>query len=193
MDIVVHSTTKYLNGHSDLIGGAVVTSNETLHKKMGFYQNAAGAVPSPFDSWLVLRGIKTLKVRMEAHQRGADEIVSFLHGHAAVKKVYYPGLKQHPGHALALKQMKGFGGMVSFELNDPTRVDSFFRKLKLFAVAESLGGVESLACYPCTMTHATMPEEKRKVLGITPQLVRLSVGLEDPADLIEDLQEALQA
>jgi len=192
-DIVVHSTTKYLNGHSDLIGGAVVTSNQSLHEEMGFYQNAAGAVPSPFDSWLVLRGIKTLKVRMEAHQRGADEIASFLQDHAAVEKVYYPGLKQHPGHDLALKQMKGWGGMVSFTLSDPARVDSFFRKLNLFAVAESLGGVESLACHPCTMTHATIPEEKRKALGITPQLVRLSVGLEDPADLIEDLQKALEA
>ncbi len=192
-DIVVHSTTKYLNGHSDLIGGAVVTSNQSLHEEMGFYQNAAGAVPSPFDSWLVLRGIKTLKVRMEAHQRGADEIASFLQDHAAVEKVYYPGLKQHPGHDLALKQMNGWGGMVSFTLSDPARVDSFFRKLNLFAVAESLGGVESLACHPCTMTHATIPEEKRKALGITSQLVRLSVGLEDPADLIEDLQEALEA
>ena len=191
-DIVVHSTTKYLNGHSDLIGGAVVTSNEPLYKKMSYYQNAAGAVPSPFDSWLVLRGIKTLKIRMEAHQRGADEIASFLEGHTAVAKVYYPGLKQHPGHDLALKQMTGCGGMVSFKLNDPTRVDSFFRKLTLFAVAESLGGVESLACHPCTMTHATIPEVKRQALGITPELVRLSVGLEDPVDLIDDLQEALE-
>ncbi len=192
-DLVVHSTTKYLNGHSDLIGGAVVTSDQALHKEMAFYQNAAGAVPSPFDSWLILRGIKTLKIRMEAHQRGADQIASFLQNHASVEKVYYPGLKQHPGHELALKQMKGQGGMVSFTLKNSANVDSFFRKLNLFAVAESLGGVESLACHPCTMTHATIPEEKRKALGITPQLIRLSVGLEDPADLIEDLQEALKA
>ena len=191
-DLVVHSTTKYLNGHSDLIGGAVVTSNQSLYEEMAFYQNAAGAVPSPFDSWLLLRGIKTLKVRMEAHQHGADQIASYLQGHKAVNQVYYPGLKQHPGHDLASKQMKGWGGMVSFTLNDPARVNSFFRKLSLFAVAESLGGVESLACHPCTMTHATIPEEKRQALGITPQLVRLSVGLEDPADLIEDLQEALE-
>lgn len=192
-DIVVQSTTKYLNGHSDLIGGAVLTSNQTLHAEMSFYQNAAGAVPSPFDSWLVLRGIKTLKARMEAHQQGADQVASFLQDHKAVNQVYYPGLKQHPGYELALKQMKGWGGMVSFTLSDPDRVDTFFRKLDLFAVAESLGGVESLACHPCTMTHATIPEEKRNALGITPQLVRLSIGLEDPEDLIEDLQKALEA
>ncbi len=192
-EIVVHSTTKYLNGHSDLIGGAVVTSNQSLYEKMSYYQNAAGAVPSPFDAWLVLRGIKTLPVRMEAHQRGAADIASFLLAHPAVASVYYPGLKEHPGHQLAGRQMRGWGGMVSFKLEDPVRVDYFFRKLKIFAVAESLGGVESLACHPYTMTHATIPEEKREALGITPELVRLSVGLEDPEDLADDLREALGA
>ncbi len=192
-EIVVHSTTKYLNGHSDLIGGAVVTSNQSLYEKMSYYQNAAGAVPSPFDAWLVLRGIKTLPVRMEAHQRGAADIASFLLAHPAVASVYYPGLKEHPGHQLAGRQMRGWGGMVSFKLEDPVRVDYFFRKLKIFAVAESLGGVESLACHPYTMTHATIPEDKREALGITPELVRLSVGLEDPEDLADDLREALGA
>ncbi len=191
-DIVVHSTTKYLNGHSDLIGGAVVTSKKPLYKQMSYYQNAAGAIPSPFDAWLILRGLKTLPVRMEAHQRGAAEIASFLQSHPAAAAVYFPGLKEHPGHQLAGRQMKGWGGMVSFKLNDPAMVDSFFRKLHLFAVAESLGGVESLACHPCTMTHATIPEAKREALGITPELVRLSVGLEDPDDLTEDLREALE-
>ncbi len=192
-EIVVHSTTKYLNGHSDLIGGAVVTSNQSLYEKMSYYQNAAGAVPSPFDAWLVLRGIKTLPVRMEAHQRGAADIASFLLAHPAVASVYYPGLKEHPGHQLAGRQMRGWGGMVSFKLEDPVRVDYFFRKLKIFAVAESLGGVDSLACHPYTMTHATIPEDKREALGITPELVRLSVGLEDPEDLADDLREALGA
>ncbi len=191
-DIVVHSTTKYLNGHSDLIGGAVVTSSLPLYNKMSYFQNAVGAVPSPFDAWLTLRGIKTLQVRMEAHQRGAAKIADQLQSHPMVERVYYPGLEEHPGHQLAGKQMRGWGGMVSFKLKDPSMVDSFFRKLHLFAVAESLGGVESLACHPYTMTHATMPEAKREALGITPNLVRLSVGLEDPADLMAELQKSLE-
>ncbi|MGE5550024.1 MAG: cystathionine gamma-synthase [Bacteroidota bacterium] len=190
-DLVVHSATKYLNGHSDAIGGAVVTSCPKLHEQLRFLQNAAGATLSPFDSWLILRGVKTLAARMEMHQVNAAVVTAFLQDHPAVAKVFYPGLPSHPNHEIARRQMRGWGGMVSFELREPERAETFFRKLRVFAVAESLGGVESLACQPSTMTHASFPRARREELRITPGLVRLSVGLEDGEDLIADLRNAL--
>ncbi len=192
-DIVVYSTTKYLNGHSDVIGGSVITSNEPVFEQVKYYQNAAGAVPSPFDCWLLLRGLKTLAARMEAHQLGAEKVATFLLEHPAVSKVLYPGLESHKGPQLAKKQMSGWGGMVSMEMHDPSLLDRFFRNLELFAVAESLGGVESLACHPYSMTHASMPKDLREAIGITSGLVRLSVGLEDPDDLVADLRYALES
>ncbi len=190
--IVVHSTTKYINGHSDMIGGAVITSDEEAYQGMKFYQNAAGGVPGPFDAWLALRGVKTLAVRMRQHCANAEAIAHFLTEHPRVRKVYYPGLPQHPGHALAASQMKGFGGMVSFDLKGTaTDVDQVVRRLQLFALAESLGGVESLVCYPVGMTHGSIPVAERERRGITDTLLRLSVGIEDPQDLIADLKQAL--
>ena len=192
-DIVVHSSTKYLGGHSDVIGGLLAIANEETHERIKFYQNAAGAVPGPWDAWLTLRGIKTLAVRMKAHEANAMEISAFLLQHPAVSKVFYPGLETHPGHAIADRQMSGFGGMVSFELkNGRAAADTFFKKLKIFTLAESLGGVESLACYPVTMTHAAIPEVERLKRGITAGLIRLSPGIENSEDLIEDLTRALK-
>jgi len=192
VDIVVHSTTKYLNGHCDVVGGAVVTSNEDLSERVQFLLNAMGTCASPFDCWLVLRGLETLPVRMRQHEKNASAIADYLKGHRAVKKVYYPGLTDHPGHEIAKRQMSGFGGMVSFEIDgDSDTVDSFLRNLELFALAESLGGVASLAERPATMSHASMPEEYRQAVGITSELVRLSIGLENADDLIEDLDRAL--
>ena len=192
VDIVVHSTTKYLNGHCDVVGGAVVTSNEDLSERVQFLLNAMGTCASPFDCWLVLRGLETLPVRMRQHEKNASAIADYLKGHRAVKKVYYPGLTDHPGHEIAKRQMSGFGGMVSFEIDgDSDTVDSFLRNLELFALAESLGGVASLAERPATMSHASMPEEYRQAVGITSELVRLSIGLENSDDLIEDLDGAL--
>jgi cystathionine gamma-synthase/cystathionine gamma-lyase len=191
--IVVHSSTKYLGGHSDVIGGLVAVADKELYEGIKFYQNAAGAVPGPWDAWLTLRGIKTLAVRMKAHEVNAFEIAAFLSKHPAVSNVYYPGLKKHPGHEIADKQMSGFGGMVSFELKGGRKAaDSFFKKLKIFTLAESLGGVESLACYPATMTHASIPEKARIKRGITGGLVRLSAGIESSDDLITDLDRALK-
>ena len=192
-DIVVHSSTKYLGGHSDVIGGLLAIKSDELHETIKFYQNAAGAVPGPWDAWLTLRGIKTLSVRMKAHESNAFELAAFLASHQSVSKVYYPGLENHPGHGLAAEQMDGFGGMVSFELKGGRRAaDSFFKKLKVFTLAESLGGVESLACYPATMTHAAIPEKERLKRGITNGLVRLSAGIENSDDLIKDLVRALK-
>ena len=192
-DIVVHSSTKYLGGHSDVIGGLLAIKGEEIHERIKFYQNAAGAVPGPWDAWLTLRGIKTLAVRMKAHEANAMEIAAFLQRHPAVSKVFYPGLKTHPGHAIADSQMSGFGGMVSFELKHGRGgADSFFRKLRIFTLAESLGGVESLACYPVTMTHAAIPERERLKRGITAGLVRLSPGIENSEDLLADLTRALK-
>ncbi len=190
--VVVHSTTKYINGHSDVIGGAVLTSDHKLYDEIKFYQNAAGGVPSPFDSWLTLRGVKTLAVRMRQHCENARRVADFLAGHPRVQKVYYPGLATHPDHALAKRQMRDFGGMVSFAF-EGTRadVDAFVRRLKLFALAESLGGVESLCCHPASMTHGSIPKEERERRGITDTLLRLSVGIEDADDLIADLDQAL--
>lgn len=191
-DVVVHSTTKYINGHSDVVGGAVLTSDESLYTQFKFYQNAAGGVPSPFDSWLVLRGVKTLAVRMRQHCESAQRIADFLVRHPLVRRVYYPGLESHPDHELAKRQMAGFGGMVSFDFQG-TRddVDLFVRNLRVFSLAESLGGVESLCCHPATMTHGSIPAAEREARGITETLLRLSVGIEDVRDLIADLEQAL--
>jgi cystathionine gamma-synthase/cystathionine gamma-lyase len=191
-DIVVHSTTKYLAGHSDIIGGAVVTSNEQLYQELKFYQNAIGAVPSPFDSWLVLRGIKTLAVRMREHQKNALDLAEFLEKHPKVDRIYYPGLPSHAQHDLAKTQMSGFGGMISLELKGGfAQVERFASRLKLFLLAESLGGVESLLCYPAKMTHGALPKEERLKREIKDNLVRLSVGIENSQDLKEDLENAL--
>ncbi len=190
--VVVHSTTKYINGHSDLVGGAVITSDRELFKAIKFYQNAAGAVPSPFDCWLTLRGIKTLAVRMKAHQENALAVAEFLQHHPFVESVRYPGLPSHPQHELAKKQMHGFGGMVSFQIcGGREEANVFFKTLKVFSFAESLGGVESLACYPSAMTHGSIPKEERERRGITDGTIRLSVGIEDKEDLIVDLEQAL--
>lgn len=191
-DIVVHSCTKYLGGHSDVIGGAVLTDNEDLYNTLQFHQNSVGGVPGPMDCWLVLRGIKTLAIRMKAHEENAHKVAEYLTKHDAVDKVVYPGLETHPHHELAKKQMRGFGAMVSFVvkggLENTNKVMSSF---KIFSLAESLGGVESLACHPATMTHAAIPKKDREERGIVDELVRLSVGIEDADDLIADLEQAL--
>ncbi len=190
--IIIHSTTKYINGHSDIVGGAVITSDEEAYQAMKFYQNAAGAVPSPFDAWLTLRGAKTLAVRMRQHCANAQLIATYLSKHPRIRKVYYPGLPTHPDHALAQRQMRDFGGMVSFDMQGSRAdVDQFVRRLNIFALAESLGGVESLICHPATMTHASIPQAERERRGITETLLRLSVGIEEVQDLIADLQQAL--
>jgi cystathionine gamma-lyase len=193
-DVVVHSTTKYLNGHSDCVGGFACTSRKDLADRMYFLQNAVGGVPSPMDSFLVLRGVKTLHLRMERHQSNAMKIAEHLAGHSKVLKVTYPGLQSHPQHELARRQMKGFSGMMTFEIKgglDAAR--RFLKAVKVFACAESLGGVESLIEHPAIMTHASVPRENREKLGISDGLIRLSVGVEDPQDLIDDLDQALKA
>ena len=191
-DIVVHSTTKYLNGHSDIIGGALVLNNEEVYQAIKFYQNAAGGVPSPFDSWLTLRGIKTLAVRMRQHEENAIAVAKFLAEHPRVEKVYYPGLPAHPDYALAKSQMSGFGGMVSFQFKGVyADVDKVVRRFKIFALAESLGGVDSLVCHPASMTHGSIPKDIRESRGLTDALLRLSVGIEDVDDLLADLEQAL--
>jgi len=193
VDLVVHSTTKYLNGHCDVVGGVVVTATDELAEKVQFLLNAMGTCASPFDCWLVLRGIETLPVRMRQHEQNAFTVANYLKGHSVVKRVFYPGLDSHPGHEIAKRQMRGFGGMVSFELNGGVKVvNSFLRRIKVFALAESLGGVISLAEHPATMSHASMPKEHRENVGITDELIRLSVGLENVDDLIEDLHQALE-
>ncbi len=191
IDAVVHSTTKYIGGHSDVIGGALVTSSSEIAEQTKFYQNAYGAIPSPFDCWLMLRSVKTLALRMRAHCENAQIIAERLASDDRVKKVYYPGLTSHPQHELAIKQMKGFGGMVSVELGSLERAKKFTSALRYFTLGESLGGVESLVCHPLTMTHASVPEERRLELGITEGLVRLSVGIEDIGDLLEDVERGL--
>ncbi len=191
-DIVIHSTTKYINGHSDVIGGAIVTNNAEIYDAIKFYQNAAGGVPAPFDSWLTLRGIKTLAVRMRQHEQNAQAVARFLAEHPRVEKVYYPGLPSHPDHALAKRQMSGFGGMVSFQFKGVRAdVDQVVRRFKVFTLAESLGGVESLVCHPASMTHGSIPQHIREARGLTETLLRLSVGIEDSEDLLADLQQAL--
>nr|WP_230470524.1 cystathionine gamma-synthase [Lujinxingia vulgaris] len=191
-DLVVHSTTKFINGHSDVVGGVVITNDDEAAEKLRFLQNSIGAVPGPFDSWLVLRGVKTLAVRMRQHAANAQVIAEYLEKHEAVEKVLYPGLESHPQHAIAKKQMSGFGGMITFVLKDglePAR--TMLERVKVFALAESLGGVESLIEHPAIMTHASVPPEVRAELGISDGLVRLSVGIEDVQDLVADLEQAL--
>ena len=191
VDIIVHSTTKYLNGHSDSIGGFVALNNEEDAEWIRFVQNGIGAILSPFDSFLVLRGTKTLAVRMEAHDKNGRAVAAFLDEHPKVERVYYPGLQSHAQHALASRQQKGFGGMVAFETGSLENAKRVLEGVKLCTLAESLGGVESLISHPATMTHASVPTEKRQQLGITDGLVRISVGIEDIEDIIEDLDQAL--
>ena len=202
-DLVVHSTTKYLSGHSDIIGGAIVVSDQKLYERLSFFQNAVGPVPGPFDCWLVLRGIKTLALRMERHCQNALEIAQYLKNHPKVAKVYYPGLPSHPQHLLAKKQMRSAGGMIAFELSttgrsssggkgDLNRAEKFICSTRLFALAESLGGVESLICHPASMTHSSIPREERLKAGFKDELIRLSVGIENVEDLIEDLEVAFK-
>jgi cystathionine gamma-synthase/cystathionine gamma-lyase len=190
--LVVHSTTKYIGGHSDIVGGAVVVNDEKIYEDLKFHQNATGAIPGPWDCWLALRGIKTLALRMKAHEENALTLAKFLSKHPKVERVHYPGLKTHPGNTVARKQMTGFGGMICLELKGGHKaVKKFLSGLKLISLAESLGGVESLVSYPAGMTHATMPREERIKRGIKDNLVRISVGIEDKDDLLEDLKGAL--
>jgi cystathionine gamma-lyase len=193
-DIVLHSVSKYLNGHSDVVGGAIMLNDETLYKKLWYLQNAIGPCQSPFDSWLVLRGVKTLAVRMREHEKNAIEVAKFLEKHPKVESVIYPGLKSHPQHDIAKKQMKGFGGMITFFIKGGLKESrAFLETVKLFTLAESLGGVESLIEHPAIMTHASIPKKVREELGIKDNLIRLSVGIEDVGDLIKDLEKALKA
>ena len=191
-DLVVHSATKYLGGHCDLIAGIVIARTEELGSRIKFIQNASGAVLSPFDSWLIIRGIETLHLRVKQHCDNAAAVAKFLRTHPAVDKVFYPGLKDHPNYEIAKKQAKGFGGVVSFTLKEDTEAaaTSFVTSTKYFKLAESLGGVKSLLCHPAAMTHKSIPPEKRRAAGVSDSLIRLSVGLEDAADLIEDLNHA---
>ncbi len=193
-DIVVHSTTKYLGGHSDLIGGAAITSDQKLYKRLKFLQNAVGAVPGPLDSWLVLRGIKTLALRMERHDQNARIVSEFLQEQSRVERVYYPGVRDHPERDVIKRQMKGYGGMLSFELKGGAReCKKLLKALRIFTVAESLGGVESLVEHPASMTHASVPRSVRLEHGITDSLIRVSVGIEDPEDLVQDLDRGFKS
>ncbi len=193
-DIVMHSVTKYLGGHSDVVMGALITKDENLHKQLAFIHNSCGAVPGPQDSFLVLRGIKTLHLRMERHCLNGKKIAEFLKSHPKVGKVYWPGFTDHPNHAIAKKQMRDFGGMLSFTLKDDSIEKAFtlMKSVELFSLAESLGGVESLVNHPASMTHASIPREERLKNGLLDSLIRLSIGVEDAEDLIEDLEQALQ-
>jgi cystathionine beta-lyase len=192
-DIVVHSATKYLGGHSDLIAGLVVTKDRELGEKIKFIQNASGAILAPFDSWLVIRGIETLALRIKQHCANAQRVAEYLEQHPSVNKVYYPGLKSHPNHDIAASQAKGFGGIVSFTLKEDTEATAiqFVTSTKLFLLAESLGGIKSLVSHPANMTHKSIPIEKRRAAGVADSLIRLSVGLEDSGDLIKDIEQAL--
>jgi cystathionine beta-lyase/cystathionine gamma-synthase len=191
-DVVVHSTTKYIGGHSDVVGGVAITNDDAIADVIKFHQNAVGGVPGPHDAWLTMRGAKTLALRMRQHAQNAQAVAEFLEAHPEVARVYYPGLASHPQHALATRQMSGFGGMVSFVLEGPqTRALDFAHRLRYFSLAESLGGVESLICHPARMTHGSIPKEDRERRGVTDGLLRLSVGIEDIEDLLEDLREAL--
>jgi len=192
-DIVLHSATKYLGGHSDLVSGIVVAKEEHIADQLRFIQNAAGAVPGPMECWLCLRSIKTLSVRMKQHEENAKAIAAFCSQHPAIQATHYPGLPTHPQHALAKQQMTGFGGMISIELGSLEKAKAFTTSVKLFTLAESLGGVESLVCHPVSMTHGSIPKEQRERLGITEGLVRLSVGIEDKEDLMTDIANALDA
>jgi cystathionine gamma-lyase/homocysteine desulfhydrase len=190
-DIVLHSATKYLGGHSDVVAGLVVVNSKQLAEDLHFVQNSTGGVLGPQDSWLLMRGIKTLGIRMEETERNTKQLVEFLQNHPVVKKVYYPGLETHPNHDIAKRQGQGFGGMISFDVGSEAKADELLSKVKYFTLAESLGAVESLISVPARMTHASIPQERRAELGIGDGLVRISVGLEDVEDLIEDLQHAL--
>lgn len=194
IEITLHSTTKYINGHSDVIGGAVLTNNEEFAERIKFIQNSVGAVPSPFDAFLILRSTKTLALRMEKHNENALAIARELQKNygSKIKKIYYPGLESHPQYQLAKKQMRGFGGIISVDLGSFDNAKIFFNNLKIFARAESLGGVESLVCHPVSMTHGSVPKEEREKLGLNDGLIRLSVGVEDYDDLIEDIANALK-
>ncbi|WP_243386242.1 bifunctional cystathionine gamma-lyase/homocysteine desulfhydrase [Bacillus kexueae] len=192
VDIVLHSATKYIGGHSDVVAGLVVVKSEKLAEDLHFVQNSTGGVLGPQDSWLLMRGIKTLGLRMEATERNANEIVSFLQEHPAVEKIYYPGLPSHPNHEIAKKQADGFGGMISFDVGSEEKANQLLQKVKYFTLAESLGAVESLISVPAKMTHASIPKDRREALGITDGLVRISVGIEDVEDLIADLKQALE-
>lgn len=191
-DLVVHSTTKFLNGHSDMVGGVVVTGDDDLAERLRFLQNSVGAVPGPWDSWLALRGLKTLHVRMERSEANARRIADLLDGHPKVEAVHYPGLEDHPQHELAKRQMSGFGAVISLELADGAAARRFLTSLEVFQLAESLGGVESLCSHPGEMTHAAVPVAERERMGLADRLVRLSVGIEDVADLLEDVESALE-
>lgn len=191
-DIVLHSTTKYLNGHSDMVGGLLVTGRDDLAERLGFIQNAAGGVPGPMDCWLALRGIKTLPLRMRQHDANGRHVAQWLAEQPDVRKLYYPGLTSHPQHDLARRQMSGFGGMISFDLGDVARARRFVEATRLFTLAESLGGVESLIGHPASMTHASVPPALREAMGLTDSLIRLSCGIEDPDDLVADLAQALE-
>jgi len=192
-DVVLHSTTKYLNGHSDMVGGLLVTSRDDVAERLTFIQNASGAIPGPMDCWLALRGIKTLPLRMRQHDLSGRRIAEWLTRQPMVTKVYYPGLPSHPQHELACRQMSGFGGMISIDLGDPGRARRFVEHTRIFVLAESLGGVESLIGHPATMTHASVPPAMRQAMGLTESLIRLSCGVEDTDDLIEDLDQAMRA
>ena len=192
-DIVIHSMTKYLNGHSDVVGGCIITNKKSLYEKLWTLHNSLGPSQSPFDSWLVLRGIKTLAIRMKAHEENAKKIASFLEKHEKVESVLYPGLKSHPQHKLAKKQMNGFGGMITFFIKGGIKESKkFLEKVKLFRLAESLGGVESLIEHPAIMTHHSIPKQTRESIGISDNLIRVSVGIEDVQDLLHDLDQALK-
>ena len=190
-DVVVHSATKYLGGHSDVVGGAIMTNNDDLERQLRFHQNAVGAVPSPFDCWLLLRGVKTLALRVERQSQSAMELATALQGNKAVKRVFYPGLESHPNRSVAARQMRMFGGMVSIEVADEATAFRTLERLKIFALAESLGAVESLAEHPARMTHASIPPQERQRAGVGDGLIRLSIGVEDVVDLIADLEFAL--
>jgi cystathionine gamma-lyase len=191
-DLAVHSTTKYIGGHADVVGGAVCLNDRAIYERLKFLQNAAGATPSPFDCFLTLRGIKTLALRMREQERNATQIALFLREHPRVRRVYYPGLADHPGHQIAVEQMSGFSGMVSFEVKGGlAEARRALKRLKIFKIAESLGGVESLVELPAIMTHASIPKEERKKAGLDDGLIRLSVGIEDVEDLLADLKRGL--
>ena len=192
-DMVVHSTTKFLNGHSDGLGGVVVCTKPEQAEKLAFLQKAAGAILSPFECWLVLRGVKTLAARMEIHDRSGRQVAEFLASHKKVKQVFYPGLKNHPQHALAKRQMSGFGSMITFETGSFKNANKMLKQVRVCSLGESLGGVETLISHPATMTHAALGEKGRKAIGITDGMVRISVGIEDVDDIVEDLNQALDA
>ncbi|WP_409301825.1 bifunctional cystathionine gamma-lyase/homocysteine desulfhydrase [Peribacillus sp. SCS-155] len=191
-DIVLHSATKYIGGHSDVVAGLVVVGDEKLGEDLHFVQNSTGGILGPQDSWLLMRGIKTLGIRMEEHEENTRKIVEFLSTQKAVTKIYYPGIETHPNHAIAKKQSRGFGGMISFDVGSAEKAAEVLKRVKYFTIAESLGAVESLISIPALMTHASIPQERRAELGITDGLIRVSVGLEDAEDLIEDLEQALR-